>query len=107
GAEESAGVRLADRHPGGLEDVSHRPGIGAPLVVQLALLGDVVEVQRIRVRLVGVSSPVANDDHVAAGAKSLEYLLGRDGLTEGWADQQPNQGGEARKGSRHARPPWL
>ena len=47
GALKATRVRLADRNLGGLEGVTDRLRIGATGVVELALLGDVVEVQRI------------------------------------------------------------
>jgi len=42
--------------------------VRAALVVQLALLGDVLEIQRIRVGLVGVRRTVPHDDDLAARA---------------------------------------
>ena len=87
-----------------LKTLAERPGIGAPLVVQLALLGDVVEVQRIRIRLVGVRGPVTDDDHVAARAESLEDLLGRQRLAEGGADEQRHHD-QTRERMLHRFPP--
>jgi len=65
-------------HPSALECFTNHLRVSPPLVVQLALLRDVPEVQGIGVGLVRIRGTVAEHDDVSAGAKHLQEI-GNDG----------------------------
>src|SRR5207245_9503905 len=77
---ESAGVRLPDRNRGTAEHLADRFRVAATLVVQLALPGDVVEIQGVGVSLIGMRGAMANDDHASPGAKELQEIADRWGV---------------------------
>ena len=113
GALKATRVRLADRNLGGLEGLTDRLGIGATGVVELALLGDVVEVQRIGIGLIGVCGAVSEHDDVAAAVEQLQDgtdgrgRLSPDGPSEGDQNCQGTQGREHARLSRATRSLWL
>ena len=82
-AIEHAGVHLADRDLQLAHRVADRAGKRAALIVELALLGDVREVERIGVSLILMGGAVTDDDDVAALAQGREpFGLRLRGLAE-------------------------
>ena len=75
GALEAARVGLADRHAVRFEHLADDPRLRASLVIELPLLRDVFEVQRIGVGLIGMGAAVANHDHVAAAPQRAHHLV--------------------------------
>ena len=71
-AIEHAGDDLADRDLQLAHRVADRAGKLAALIVELALLGDVREVERIGVSLILMGGAVTDDDDVAALAQGRE-----------------------------------
>ena len=69
GAEILAGDHLADRDAEFLHGRTNFPGLGSACVVELPLLGDVGEIERVGVGLVLMGGAMAHDDDVAATAE--------------------------------------
>jgi hypothetical protein len=104
-AEEPAGIDLPERHRGRLECLTGGPGVPASLVVELALLGDIVQVQRIRVRLIRVRGAVAHDDHVASRLQRVHDVLDRRrALSPCRRDQQSHEHSDGPNDGLHPEP---
>src|SRR5262245_32204828 len=65
-------MNLADGNLELAHRLPDRPRERAALVVELALLGDVVEIERVGVGLIAVRRAVAEDNHVAALAHGID-----------------------------------
>src|SRR5262249_3741093 len=73
-AIEHAGLDLADRDPELAERLTDLLGLRAPRFIELALLGDILGIERIGVGLVLVSGAMTEDDHVPALAHGIDPL---------------------------------
>src|SRR5262249_19024278 len=71
---ERAGLDLADGDPELAERLANLLGFRASRVVELALLGDILEIERIGVGLVLMSGAMTEDDHVSALAHGIDPL---------------------------------
>src|SRR5262245_29201924 len=65
-------MNLADGNLELAHRLPDRPRERAALVVELALLGDVVEIERVGIGLIPVRRAMAEDDHVAALAHGID-----------------------------------
>jgi len=63
GAVEFAGVDLADRNAGLAQRLAEGPCERLAVVIEIALRGNVLEIERVGVGLIGECRAVANEDH--------------------------------------------
>jgi hypothetical protein len=71
---EHAGVDARDRNAELTERLADLACLGAAGVIELSLLVDVVEIERVGVGLIGMRRPVPEYDHIAALAQGVEPL---------------------------------
>src|SRR5262249_48065473 len=108
GPMELARIRLADRDTGRPEDFADHLCLHSALVVQLALLRDVLGMPGIGVRLIWMRGTVAKHDDVSARAQRLQKI---DGWSGRLSPREPggdhgNQQGQASNNGPHIIPPF-